>query len=387
LFTFAKKCSILISITALGLVGITAIPVLYAQAPNAQTPPKPEPDVLTTTNGEKLIGHLVRSAGASVTFHSDTLGDLTVPWSKIQELHSPKSFAVIRKGVELHREADAAAVAKGTIAMTGQTIAVNPGGGQAAQSIPVADAGYVVEAPYFESILEHNPRLVEDWNGTVTAGGSLLQATQDNRTVFGSISLVRAIPPETWLAARNRTIVNFSASDGVLTQPNTPKVKTSIYHAAAERDQYFSSRVYAFGQTTFDHNYSQGLSLQQAYGGGIGWTVIEAANQTFDLKAGVNYERQDFQTVAARSLAGSTFAEHYHRTLPRGIIFDEILSFVPAWNDTNAYWASFNTSLTMPVYKRLSLTAGVIDTFLNDPPPGFKKNSFQFTTGLTYALR
>ena len=374
-------------IIALGLVEITAVRALQAQAPNPQAAPKPESDVLTFANGEKLIGHLVRSAGASVTFHSDTLGDVTVQWSKIQELHSPKSFAVIRKGVELHREADAAAVAKGTIVMTSQTIAVNPSGGQAAQSIPVGEAGYVVEAPYFENILEHNPGFLQNWNGTVTAGASLLQATQDNRTVFGAISLVRAIPPETWLAARNRTIVNFSASDGVLSQPNTPKVKTNIYHADAERDQYFSSRVYGFGQTAFDHNYSQGLSLQQAYGGGIGWTVIEAANQTLDLKSGVNYENQKFQISPGHSLVGSIFAEHYHRILPHGLVFNELLSFEPAWNELHAYWASFNTSLTMPVYKRLSLTAAVIDTFLNDPPPGFKKNSFQFTTGLTYALR
>jgi hypothetical protein len=30
---------------------------------------------------------------------------------------------------------------------------------------------------------------------------------------------------------------------------------------------------------------------------------------------------------------------------------------------------------------------GSLDTFLNDPPPGFRKNSFQFTAGLTYALK
>jgi hypothetical protein len=38
------------------------------------------------------------------------------------------------------------------------------------------------------------------------------------------------------------------------------------------------------------------------------------------------------------------------------------------------------------VYKRLSLAVSTLDTFLNNPPPGFKKNSFQFTTGLTYTL-
>ena len=28
--------------------------------------------------------------------------------------------------------------------------------------------------------------------------------------------------------------------------------------------------LFAFGEATFDHNYSQGLSLQQTYNGGIG---------------------------------------------------------------------------------------------------------------------
>jgi hypothetical protein len=43
--------------------------------------------------------------------------------------------------------------------------------------------------------------------------------------------------------------------------------------------------------------------------------------------------------------------------------------------------------LTLPVYKRLAVTIGAIDTFLNDPPPAFKRNSFQATAGLTYSLR
>ncbi|PYT33030.1 MAG: hypothetical protein DMG58_08755, partial [Acidobacteria bacterium] len=42
--------------------------------------------------------------------------------------------------------------------------------------------------------------------------------------------------------------------------------------------------------------------------------------------------------------------------------------------------------LTMPLYKRFSFSLSTIDTFLNNPPPGFKKNSFQLTTGLSYTL-
>ena len=59
----------------------------------------------------------------------------------------------------------------------------------------------------------------------------------------------------------------------------------------------------------------------------------------------------------------------------------------PSWTNSKALSALGNARLTLPVCKRLAVTIGAIDTFLNDPPPGFKKNSFQFTAGLTYALK
>lgn len=101
----------------------------------------------------------------------------------------------------------------------------------------------------------------------------------------------------------------------------------------------------------------------------------------------MNYVSQKFQTAASNlNLVGSVFAERYNRTLPHGIALTEQLSVTPAWNDTRAYSAVAGAGLTLPVYKRLSLAVNSLDTFLNDPPPGFKKNSFQFTTGLTYTL-
>jgi hypothetical protein len=64
-----------------------------------------------------------------------------------------------------------------------------------------------------------------------------VEATQKSNTFTANIGLVRAVPSENWLDPRNRTIVDFSTSYGKLIQPNTPTVKTSIYHADAERDE------------------------------------------------------------------------------------------------------------------------------------------------------
>src|SRR4029077_18305774 len=74
------------------------------------------------------------------------------------------------------------------------------------------------------------------------------------------------------------------------------------------------------------------------------------------------------------------------RKFAHGILFVENLAVTPAFNNTSAYSGIGNAGLTAPFYKRLNLSMGVVDNFLNDPPPGFKKNSFQFTTGVTYTL-
>jgi hypothetical protein len=372
---------------ALNFLHLFAILTSTAFAQSPKNPPKPEPDVLIFTDGERLIGRLERSSGDKVTFKSDMAGEVTVDWKKVQELHTSQKFAVVRKNVELHRGATGADVPQGTLTVKDQKIEVNAGPGQTPQTVPVSDAAFVVDQAAFEKAL-HRPGLLENWKGSVTAGAGLVEATESSATFTGGFNFVRLVPEETWLDPRNRIIVDFSAAYGKITQPNTPTIKTDIYHLDAERDEYFTSRLYGFGQLAYDHNFSQGLDLQQSYGGGVGWTVIKDAKDTLDLKASMNYVSQQFQTSTAnQNLVGSVFAERYNRTLPHGIGFTEQLAITPAWNNTQAYSGAAGAGLTMPVYKRLSLAVNSLDTFLNDPPPGFKKNSFQFTTGLTYTLR
>ena len=352
-------------------------------------------DVMVFTDGERLVGKFLRSNGASATFKSDVLGEITVDWSKVKELQSTQAFAVIPKNVVLKRNADISKIPEGTIAVADQKITITPVPGQSnaqpngqPQTVAVADAGNVIEKTTFDAEMQHNPSFLADWGGTVTAGGSLVEATQKNETFTGAINLLRLVPDADWLRRRNRTIVVFSTSYGTIKQPGVPTVKTEIYHAGAERDEYLSATFFAFGQASFDHNYSQGLDLQQTYAGGIGWSVIKRANESLDLKAGVTYVRQSFTLASAdQNLEGSTFEEDFQRGFWHGTKFTEQLIIAPAWNNLDAVTATGNATLTMPVYKRMNFTLGTIDNYLHDPPTGFKKNSFQATMGLTYSLR
>src|SRR6185437_3471139 len=128
-------------------------------------------------------------------------------------------------------------------------------------------------------------------------GVSTVTSTQNSTSINTGVVLSRAVPPVAWMPPRQRTLLNFSNSYGKVSQPNTPTVKTSILHAGIEEDQYLSPRFYLLGQGTWDHNYSQGLDLQQLYGGGAGYTVIKNTVQELDVTGIIDYTKQSFSAV------------------------------------------------------------------------------------------
>jgi len=297
---------------------------------------------------------------------------------------------VIGKDVKLRPHADTSKIPQGVLEAAGQTLTIRPTGGGAPQTVAVGDAAQVLDRDSFQKEVEPpHTSPFKAWTGTTTVGGSLVQATQESRTVSAALNLVRAIPVESNLPARNRTTFDFAVSDGHILQPNTPTIKTEIVHADAERDEYLNaSHVFAFGQLAFDHNFSQGLTLQQNYAGGIGWTVIKQPNETLDLKGSLGYIHQQFTNAAQdQSLIASNFAESLLRKFDGGISVTEQLTFTPTWNNFNAWLASANAALSIPVYKKFAFTISALDGYLHHPSPGFRKNSFQATMGLTYTLR
>jgi hypothetical protein len=68
------------------------------------------------------------------------------------------------------------------------------------------------------------------------------------------------------------------------------------------------------------------------------------------------------------------------------VAFHQGLAFIPAFNDITAYTANAYANVAIPVKKRIAITIGGIDSYINEPPLGFKKNSFEFVTQLTYKV-
>ena len=368
----------------------------WAQTASVASKAVAGPDILTLTNGDQLRGKLLSESNGTVTFHSDGAGDLTLTWAKIKSIRTSQRFAVIQKGQHISRKTPDAAVPHGAVAIQEGKVSVTSDAQGPAREISQPDAQYMVEEGAYSKEIHSNPGWGQGWNGALSAGLADVQATQNSHTFTGAANFVRTVPAVSWLDPRNRTTANLAIAYGSLSQPGTATAKTNIFHADAEHDWFLSPRLYALVDTSFDHNYSQGLSLQQIYGGGFGYVVFKKPKQELDLKGDIHYERQSFGNTPgvvppvytpSRSLIGLDAGDNYVATLVHGIVFNQGLVVTPAFNTPSAFSALATTSLVFPVYKRLGFNLSALDDFLNNPAYGSKKNSFQFSAGITYTLK
>ena len=385
--------------TSLSALVQATLMLAFAAPMHAQTPAAAAPglDVLVFANGDQLTGKLLREVGGSVTFHSDMAGDITVTWDKIKSIHTAQQFAVIQQGQHVTRKTADADIAVGSVQVDDNQVKVTQSTGGATKDIPVKDTQYVIDKDTYTTELRGHPGFFSGWNGSLTAGATLVEATQNSRGFTGNAALVRAIPSVDWLDPRDRTIFDFTGAYGQVTQPGTTGTKTNIIHFDAEHDWFISPRFFFLVDASWDHNYSQGLSLQQVYGGGIGYTVIKEPKQQLDVKLDVHYERQQYfvtpnvipipPLTPSKNLIGMDFGDTYMLKLAHGLVFNQGAVITPAFNQTNAYSAVATAGLLFPVYKRFGFSVGALDNFLNDPAAGSKKNSFQFTAGVTYSLK
>jgi hypothetical protein len=364
--------------------------------------PAQAPDTLTLTDGEQLIGKLVKVHAGAVTFHSDLLGDVTVPLAKVKTLHAGQ-FAVVEKKLHLTRKTAEEQVPVGAIAIENDTVRVFPPKAEE-REFPAKSVDSLIDAASFDRELRGERNFFYGWTGPITLGASLVESTNSAQTYTGTVALVRAIPATDWLPPSSKTILNLSgtyglardaliASNGIVLQPASV-TKTDILHGGAEYDKYVSPAFFGYVHASADHNFGSGLQLQQAYGGGMGWSVLNNPKNSLDLKAEMQYEQQQFYNGGAGptgtptvNLASAAITENWQRNLAHGMKFSENLTLMPAFNIVQAYSAVANVDLLFPVYKKLNFTLASTDNYLGDPPNGYMRNTFQFTAGVTYVVK
>ena len=394
--TFVENSIAIALFLLIGLAPALATPKskksVSKSAPKASA--KAQPDVLVFLNGDRITGNLVKADGANIYFATDEAGQVTVPWAKIKSFETSKRFAVLTKNKTAQRRHSNPSIPVGSLQLNGKmlTIADN----NTSQNVPVSDISYVIDDATYEKNVAHKQGLLHGISGSVTEGYSQVNSTFSTTTITSAINLTRIVPAVPWMKPGRRTLLNFSNAYSTFTQSPNPTAVTNILLGSLEEDEYLKPRFYVLEQAIYNINSVEGLALEQTYGSGFGYTTVKTPKQELDLSATVNYTQQQFsqpvtlapgQTPnATQNLIGATFADNYTYKFPRKIVLTEMSNVTPEFNFPQAYTANVTVGATMPIFKNFGLSIQAIDNYLNDPPPGFKGNSTQYTTGLTYTI-
>lgn len=335
-------------------------------------------DTLRFTNGDHLTGKLLRADANQVVFDSPVLGTITVAWSKIQSLQTDHAFVVVSKGKPTER---------GQIQADSKQILVRSQAPGDAVPLPHTETSLVVPPDVYAHDVAAEMHLWQGWKGAIASGLSLVNATQSSRSYTGSLQLDRPVPGVAWLPNRADTQVAFQGTYGKVSQPGQPTILTNILTFSLEQDRYVHDSIFTFGRAELNHNLAQGLDLQQSYGAGIGWKWLHTANSELDLKADLHYTRQAFLSTPSDRFLASSYSENWLRKFHNAMIWTEMLSVTPSYTQGLAYQMAGTTSLVVPLYKLISLNTTLIDSYIGNPQPGYKKNSLQFSSGIQFSFQ
>ena len=353
---------------------------------NAQD--KTAPDVLVLVDGERLVGKLQSAGGGNLVFRSNLAGEVTVKLSDVQELKSEGKFVVFAKGAEVHSAADAQKLPTGSISVADKKLEVKPESGQS-QSMPVETVGKVMNAGAVAAA-QKPASLFTNWHGMTNIGMAMQAATTDQRSINTGGFFSKDYPGPGWLSTRDRTTIDFFAMAMYIHKRFDDPARVFLYQANFVQEHYFEGKkTFLFAGASFEHNSTQGLELLQAYGGGVGYKFSEGGKHgDFEVRGGLGYMHQSFKySPLDHNLIGSRFGQAYTKTFANGIVFSEQAGIRPAWNYSKAFFAGGNMSLTIPVTHHIGFTATETESFVNNPPPYRRKNSFQSTVGINIRFR
>lgn len=376
---------------------------LRAQTGKSDSAAKSGKDTITFDNGDTLTGKVGKVVYGNMSFHSDALGDLTIPLTKIKAMHTSTAFAAGTTTAQLTKKNVAEQVPVGRIELENETLSVMLPQSQV-RAFPVKNLRFMLDEPAYRRELHNQSDFLYGWYGTATLGASVVASTNNAQTYTGTVGLVRAIPTIAGLPAGSKTILNLSGTYGLAKDPEivsggdvfqTASVtKTDILHGDLEYDKFFSPMVFGLVSGSADHNFGNGLELQQAYGAGIGWGILRSPQNDLSVRASLQYEQQQFYNgitsglgTPTENLVSASIGETWSRTFPHSIKFNEYVTLAPTFNVVKAYSGVAGVGFVFPVYKNLNFSVTTTDNYLGDPPEGFQRNTFQLTTGITYTLK
>ena len=332
-------------------------------------------DVVTLKNGDRITGTLITIKGGTLQLKSDILGTLSIPMAKVATYTISEPVALIMKGqhplegkLELEPSGDYEVTANGQ-----------------AKTVPAAQADTIMPDADYQKLVTAAPKPWQAWKGAVNLGYALQNGNQQTDTLTTTISAVRERP--TTPIFQNHWRTNFGFTTLISHAEEDDSTVTSHTLTATLREDYLVSTdnfLFVMGQG--NHVSTQGLYLQQTYGGGYGRDLVSNARTVFSISTGPVYVQEKFFTGLLTQTAQLLVAEKLGEQFNKRVRLDHYFQFYPDLKNRGQYRFDTSSSLSLKLTTRFSANLTALDLYLSNPPAGNKSNDITFSAGLGYTF-
>jgi putative salt-induced outer membrane protein YdiY len=332
-------------------------------------------DVATLKNGDRVTGALVNIKGGNLQLKTDTLGTLSIPVANLTAYSSAQPVAVITTGQE---------PVQGNLELTSSgawQVTVN---GQV-QPVDMAKVNVIMPWAEYQKAVEANPKLWQAWKGGASLGYSLQNGNQRTNTIAGTLNAVRERPATPIFQDHWRTNFDFTTLLSHAQQDGNTVTSHTIT-ANLREDYLVSSDNFLFIMGQANHVSTQGLYLQQTYGGGYGRDIIHSARTVFSVSTGPAYLQEKFFTGLLTRTVDLLIAEKLGEQFNKRLRLDHYLEFYPDLKYRGEYRFDTSTVLSYKLSSKFSVNASAIDLYLSNPPAGNEKNDISVSLGVGYSF-
>jgi hypothetical protein len=324
-------------------------------------------DVIVMQNGDRLTGE-VKALDGGVLYVSlpYVIQTLSVDWSKVARLESHQLFFV--------------KTADGTV-YQGALNSRETGGGRPIE-IEIAETPEkkaVINSARVVNVSETSEKFLQRFTGGVTFGTIYTKA---NQTTQYSLSGLAAYPRQRW-GAQAGLSSNLSSASGTTTSTRN-QLTFSGYHLMRWNNYFYD------GFDTFLQSTEQGITHQNAIGGGIGRYLKNTNRALISVAGGAAWQSTNYnqavvpkptQNVATAVILAKVQLFSFNKTT-----LDLTGALFPALSEPGRVYSSTNASYYIKIISGLSWNVSFYGSWDNEPPANLPGSDYGTTSGLSWTF-
>jgi putative salt-induced outer membrane protein YdiY len=315
-------------------------------------------DTVTLANGDKLTGEIVYLVDNKLTFKTAYAGDIVIDWTQVVAVTSDKPLPVILKDQS---------------ALVGKVV---PQDGKMATELAIGTS-----PPYttvdVAAINPPPPPPAFKYKGGLSMSGRITDGNANTKSASARGEVETKVERQR-LSLRGGW--DYTETEGELSQRRA--------FGAIKLDYFFTKKLYAFVQASFEGDKFKDLDLRSTFGAGLGFQWIDDETLKYYTEAGLSYvvedrrRGEDQQTLSARA------AHKFDWTIvaPNRLVFFHFGEIYPSVEDLDDFFAHTETGLRVGILDGLGAVFQVDFDYDNTPAPGRGRRDTAYLVGIGYTF-